>query len=142
MKFTSEDLMKAMKLQVGDRVEIGKAIYKVDYDKHSNDYYFKALETGRGDENLYCVIDLKLEYQILPKPKRVGDLKCEEIGQCKKCTLQWLCNAHYKYSNSKIKFDRNRTLYQILASYNIEDFDVYKVFKDRLDKEVEENDKR
>lgn len=139
MKFTSEDLMKAMGLQVGDRVEIGKAIYKVDYDKHSNDYYFKALETGRGDENLYCVIDLKLEYQILPKPKRVGDLKCD--GKCPFCKCIFVCTSEVNALD--------KTLYEVLelgiATFKtpkrITDA-IYKVVKDELDKEVEENDKR
>ena len=122
-----------MGLQVGDRVEIGKAIYKVDYDVDSKDYYFKSLEIGRDDENLYCVIDLKLEYEILPRPKRVGDMLCKEIN-CRNCPIRVICLEDKHISNS---------LYFNLELYNNDqcinfDQEIYDLLKERLNKEVVE----
>jgi hypothetical protein len=131
MKFTSEDLMKAMGLVVGDRVKIDKTIYKVDYDLYSKDYYFKSLEIGRDDENLYCVIDLKLEFEILPRPKRVGDLKCGDF-ECNKCPLQFVCNLYDS------PFSEDNSLYNILTKIDVYDQEIHDLLKDRLDKEVKE----
>lgn len=127
MKFTSEDLIKAMGLQVGDRIRINDGnIFKVISD-----------DTIQSIESEYCtclsyIIDHK--YEILPRPKRVGDLKCEELG-CMTCPLRILSHC----GKSKGQEDN---LYKILNYWNNEypnfDQEIYDLLKKRLDKEVVE----
>ena len=131
MKFTSEDLMKAMGLQVGDRVKLGKRIYEVI--KGEDDVYFQSVDDKEIQENLYCVIDLYIDYEILPRPKRVGDLTCNYYKDCDNCPLKMLCRisetAHF-FCN----------LYEALDDLLKNDgFDqeIYDLLKARLDKVVE-----
>jgi hypothetical protein len=73
---------------------------------------------------------LDYEYEILPRPKRVGDLKCDKI--CETCPIRALdgCNMFGKL-----------TLYELLEKvYNDwenKDQEIYDLFKARLDKVVE-----
>ena len=127
MKFTSEDLMKAMGLQVGDRV-------KVKY--HYGDEIFTIIKQERNilfvnDDFKESIIDvMDWEYEILPKTKRIGDLKCEQY--CNGCPLIALqC------------FDdetKNKPFYEVLdyALPRYHDTEIYDLLKARLDKEVKE----
>lgn len=131
MKFTSEDLMKAMGLQVGDKIKIDLG------------YTFEIVQNGkiislkRLGEDYYTDLEFLVdtEFEILPRPKRVGDLKCGEIDDCSKCPIRTLpcCN----------KVDcKSRTLYKLLNMWNDEytsfDQEIYDLLKARLDKEVVE----
>ena len=132
MKFTSEDLMKAMGLQVGDKIRINDGnIFKVISE-----------DTIRSIESEYCtclcyIIDH--DFEILPKPKRVGDLKCWEIGGTINCPLRFICDC--SVSNNSISTKDNLTLYQILklkSDNSYQDQEIHDLLKTRLDKEVEE----
>ena len=132
MKFTSEDLMKAMGLQVGDRVKIYSTpsysnIYTVVIDKEEG----LSLVDTNGEIYLMEYI-VNLDFEILPRPKRVGDLNCNDFNECDSgCPLRWLCcNNQHEEHNCDI------TLYEVLERHKIDDKEVYNVFKNRLDKEV------
>lgn len=132
MKFSSEDLMKAMGLQVGDRIKIEKSdcIYIID------DEYKMIHENGLASNFSYMSIKglIDLEVEILPRPKRVGDTLCKEciskLG-CRECPIQAICKGDWD----------NATLYKILQYWKESDsFDqeIYDLLKARLDKEVKE----
>ena len=140
MKFTSEDLMKAMGLQVGDRVKVNfisnmfqeTLIYEVVDDKiFVNQIHLKAVNT-----NDFIMIDLNylvnIDFEILPSPKRVGDLKCGEYGEhnCASCPIRAICCSD-EYNEE--------TLYSKLELSHkyAKDQEVYDLLKARLDKEVE-----
>lgn len=129
MKFTSEDLMKAMGLQVGDRIRIN--------DKPDN-YFVELNECGipcvkdeytKNRFEMKYLIDRKIE--ILPRPKRVGDLKCGECG-CNSCPIRAIC----------VDDLTDDTLYNKLelAHKYAKDQEIYDLLKARLDKEVLENE--
>lgn len=132
MKFTSEDLMKAMGLQVGDRISTITAngaptIY--DINKISGSIFYEK------EGNVYSLINLiDREYEILPKPKRVGDLMCD-CQSCANCPLRMI-DCFDEFGNDF----SNMTLYEILNFKNEDnnDQEIYDLLKARLDKEVEE----
>lgn len=124
MKFTSEDLMKAMGLQVGDTIKLNGKTHTF---------------TAKKDGTLICKNVLKQlidqEFEILPRPKRVGDLKCTDEIECKYCPLRMANCTRTK----------NSTLYQILEeikgialSGDYFDQEIHDLLKARLDKEVVE----
>lgn len=129
MKFTSEDLMKAMGLKVGDRVKMpfgmDEAVCKL------NDNYQLCFE----DVDNYLTLEnlLNKEYEILPAPKRVGDLKCNEIKECKlkgkKCPLTPVCIFIGKTPYERLEIWKESEYF---------DQEIYDILKNRLDKEVEE----
>ena len=140
MKFTSEDLMKAMGLQVGDRISI-----EFKYPSMVKETMVTEEQTvevvcdnnwGVGFEHDGVVVPierlLNKEYKILPRPKRVGDLKCEELT-CATCPLRVINCVNITTSVEK-------TLYQILGEFlpKYQDQEIYDLLKARLDKEVEE----
>lgn len=163
MKFTSEDLMKAMGLQVGDRIRLfedkirewDEAVYELvknEQDDYPTYYSFVNIEDSDDRFNIHYFIDL--EYEILPRPKRVGDLKCGfkkelgGIGSCTTCPVRIIC-GHY---TCKDELGAGDTLYEYLETYkkkikeeyddedeDYNDFDqeIYDLLKARLDKEVE-----
>ena len=129
MKFTSEDLMKVMGLQVGDEVEI-------IFPAHTETYIVCKDSSGciilheidcDLEEDLGYLLDQ--EYEILLRPKRVGDLKCKG-DYCNKCPLNFVCK------NTK-KIVVGETLYEILEYFYIADQEIHDLLKSRLDKEVE-----
>ena len=80
--------------------------------------------------------DVLKDFEILPKPKRVGDLKCNEFDDCSKCPLRSICSILI-YDVVDITF------YEILEKYiksgkSSFDQEIYDFLKARLDKEVEE----
>lgn len=126
MKFTSKDLMKAIGLQVGDRIKINNQIYTIiEYTKGSI-CYSNNLTTC----NLRFLIGA--EFEII-RLKRVGDVSCKDNSYVS-CPLGFLCD----YLQHDISDCKN--LYEVLERYHIqdEDPDLYNLFKARLDKEVEE----
>lgn len=84
MKFTSEDLMKAMGLKVGDRVACLDSRYIFMVREYRGNVY---LECENADlETQFMHYLLNVEFEILPAPKRVGDLKCGYMEKnCVEC---------------------------------------------------------
>ena len=127
---TSKDLMEWLGLQVGDRIRIN--------DKPDN-YIVELNECGIPCvKDKYAKIRFEMTYlinrkiEILPRPKRVGDLKCEKCS-CATCPLRAINCGNIATSVEK-------TLYQILekSSREYKDQEIYDLLKARLDKEVEE----
>ena len=129
MKFTSKDLMKAMSLQVGDRVKVTlmnntTKIYEVI--EYINSFNEKAICLTENKNIAYL---LNIDYEILPRPKRVGDLKCDE--KCNSCPIKIVCNIG--------TYNDDWSLYEVLKDTQVENCDqeIYDLLKARLDKEVE-----
>ena len=125
MKFTSEDLMKAMGLQVGDRIKVGTGIYRIIVRDGEEGIVITNENTGYYSGLEYLV---DTEFEILPRPKRVGELKCG--NNCDSCHIRAICNGGW-YT----------TLYKILEYWKeCDNFDqeIYDLLKARLDKEVSE----
>lgn len=124
MKYTSEMLMKAMGLQVGDKIKFYNEVFTI-----------VEIPNNIGIENdtgLYNIdILLNKDYEILPKLKRVGDLKCGDFKDCNKCPLVLCCDLIDGFS-TKDTFD------EILETLIIRDQEIYDLLKARLDKVVSE----
>ena len=132
MKYTSEMLMKAMGLNVGDTIKLNGKTHTF---------------TAKKDGALICKNVLKQlidqEFEVIPKPKRVGDLKCnnECFRNNGQCPIRAIC-SHCNLMRS------DKTLYEFLEFYkdkkdkyaNEVEFDqeIYDLLKARLDKEVKE----
>lgn len=136
MKFTSEDLIKAMGLKVGDRVETVMGTIKATFEVRKDFTLLRLdnipIHNARTGYELWDI--LGLEYKILPAPKRVGDLKCGTDIACSECPLKMITN-HSCYSG--------KTLNEILnnvsegsKSYNTFDQEIYDILKARLDRVV------
>jgi hypothetical protein len=136
MKFTSEDLMKAMGLQVGNRVKVFNDILEVQI-KDNEAMLVPITDTfteSVGVKNVkFIAIGFLVdkEYKILPRQKRVGELKCEDFNDCNKCPLQFVCNLY------DCPFSEDNSLYNILIKMDVFDQEIYDLIKARLDKEVE-----
>ena len=143
MKFTSEDLMKAMGLSVGDRVKVKLGI-GLDILSNSNNYVVEIFKDTTGiimikndkNQSIFLTNLIGYDFEILPRPKRVGDLKCD--GKCLLCPCIYVCNDEINAVN--------KTLYEILE-LGIATFtktpqemnkEIHDVIKARLDKEVKE----
>jgi hypothetical protein len=124
MKFTSEDLMKAMGLQVGDKIKFYNEVFTI-----------VEIPNNIGIENdtgLYNIdILLNKDFEILPRPKRVGELKCGNFKDCEKCPLVLLCELSEDLPNGD-------NFYEMLEMKQIKDKEIYDLLKARLDKVVEE----
>lgn len=129
--FTTDNLMKAMGLQVGDRIKINDKldIYVIELNECLipvvTDSYLKI------KHDIKYLIDRKIE--ILPKPKRVGDLKCTE-QECRTCPIRFICQEDRPINNT-LYF--NLELYKNDQSIHY-DQEIYDLLKARLDKEVKE----
>lgn len=121
MKFTSEDLAKAMGLKIGDKIKVnwpkGNKIYKITeyYElRDQEDFYIRLTEIINQD------------YEILPRKKKVGELICKEVG-CTHCPLyKFMCRGN-----------SSDDLYTILSNNYKDDKEAYDLLKARLDKEIE-----
>lgn len=125
MKFTYEDLAKAMELKVGDRIKCHEEKYIID-----GNYWLRGEITKR---NISIIFLINEEFEILPPKKKVGELKCNDLA-CDKCPFRpLLC---------PIEGLTGENLYDTLENFNEEyhDQEIYDIFKKRLDKEVEEDD--
>ena len=135
MKFTSEDLMKAMGLQVGDTIKYDTDIWQLMYDENHKIYMFVLLRDSSQCFAPTYLVDQ--DFEILPRPKRVGELTCDEQGiiSCNNCPIKSIC--------SLTDLGCRQTLYEFLEDYknnHKESFDqeIYDLLKARLDKEVNE----
>ena len=126
MKFTSEDLAKAMGVKVGDIIKVnwpkGNKIYKITeyYDlRDQEDFYIRLTEIINQD------------YEILPRKKKVGEQLCGKIG-CADCPLHGI--------NCVLESIEYLSLYERLKAWHrkYKDDKLYNELKARLDKEVEE----
>lgn len=139
MKFTSEDLMKAMGLQVGDRIKVKFDVCSPYYQNTTNsiceiikNITGHIMIRNENHQALFIHNLVDIDFEILPRPKRVGDTLCKDC-ECVECHLRCLpyCN---QLDNGK------KTLFNILDGWNEYDtFDqeIYDLLKARLDKEVE-----
>lgn len=136
MKFTSEDLMKAMGLQVGDRIKVNNKIYTIAKSTECEGAWV-GYEDDENWHNLQYLVN-GYDYEILPKPKRVGDLKCVEI-ECKKCPLRCplrnICDGVDVQNNL---YGELEIFKQNCINDGIFDQEIYDLLKARLDKEVNE----
>lgn len=128
---TSKEFMEWLGLQVGDRIKISvennEFIYEIRLNAENKPYLLNEQNLiNCGD--VHSLIDM--DFEILPRPKRVGDLKCMiDINDCKKCPLYAVCEESYV---------EGITLYEELQYTSaIVDQEIYDLLKDRLDKEVE-----
>lgn len=141
MKFTSEDLMKTMGLQVGDRIKAPNGvIYEVVSEVVDYANVIGLINKGKYEDNYFPLKMLVCDedFEILPRPKRVGDLKCN--GKCPLCPCIYVCNDQVNAID--------KTLYEVLE-LGIATFtktpkkmneEIHNVIKARLDKEVLSND--
>lgn len=124
MIYTSEDLMKAMGLNVGDKIKFYNEVFTI-----------VEIPNNIGIENdtgLYNIdILLNKDFEILPKPKRVGDMKCGDFKDCNKCPLVLCCDLIDGFSTEDT-FDES------LETLIIRDQEIYDLLKARLDKVVSE----
>ena len=130
MKFTSEDLMKYMGLQVGDRIKVtfkDDTIEEYEIIKYDNGNIILHDDFHGYDDHVGYLLDNEIE--ILPRPKRVGELKCNDIS-CTQCPLKCMCMGNF-----------GTNLYDNLEHYKDEqeifDQEIYDLLKTRLDKVVE-----
>ena len=142
MRFTSKDLMKVMGLSVGDRVKYSYISLVTGKERKLiaeivNDGGMVHLKNN--DNTVFYLTELvDTEIEILPRPKRVGDLRCGSFDGCDYgCPLCWIC-CHY---DSKMRKDHNddTTLYEVLQNFSFDDDqEIHDLLKARLDKEVKE----
>ena len=123
MKFTSEDLINAKKALA----EIIRYNLEEIYDNGVEIGYVNPLQ----DECHSISKALEELERLLPKPKKIGELKCEEF-ECEKCPLQFICNLYDS------PFSEDNSLYNILTKIDVYDQEIYDLLKARLDKEVKE----
>ena len=126
-KFTSKDLMKAMGLQVGDRIKC--AINEYTIVKINDEVFYER------EGNVYSMVNLvNRDFEILPRPKRVGDLTCKDVSveSCNKCPIRCICNVELTSDTTPF--------YEILEDFKYDtifDQEIYDLLKARLDKEME-----
>ena len=129
-RFTNKDLLKAMELQVWDKVKVVRDGRTYEIVNEKNTIQLKRIGEGYLVDLSYLV---DLDIEILPRDRRVGDLTCGE-SDCLKCPLKVLSHCD-RGKNQK------ETLYKCLSDWNSEylDFDqeIFDLLKTRLDKEVE-----
>ena len=135
-KFTSKQLMKSMKLQVGDRV-------KVTFE-FTEEEIFEITESVQGTIYLQAITDfytqidlgdlIDKEFDILPRPKKVGDMLCKDFKGCDGCPLRYYSSVTPHYGE--------QTLYEILKEWldKTNDQEIHDLLKTRLDKEVPDNE--
>jgi len=121
-------------LKVGDRVVCLDSRYIFKVIEHKDNVYLEC-ENAKNETQFIHYL-LNVDFEILPQPKRVGDLKCKI--ECENCPLRALdgCSLY-----GCIMFGQ-LTLYEILEKVHNDwlnkDQEIYDLLKARLDKEVEE----
>lgn len=133
MKKTSQEFMEWLGLKVGDRIACLDSRYIFEVIKHENNIYLMCRNTNIETQFIHYL--LNIDFEILPQPKRVGDLKCE--SKCLSCPCIYVCNEEVNAVD--------KTLYEVLE-LGIATFTkipeklngaIYDVIKSQLDKEVE-----
>lgn len=128
-KFSSEDLLKAIGLQVGDRIRISNKIFEI-YISPQNE--LRCCNINNPNNHFYFKNLIDKEFEILPKVKHVGDLKCKQEIDCSHCPLRVVC------LDADDGNDYEETLFENLELFSIkeQDLEIYRLLKTRLDKEV------
>ena len=133
MKFTTEDLMKAMGLQVGDRIKVtfkDDTIEEYEIIKYDNGNIVLHDDFHGYDDHVGYLLDN--EFEILPRPKRVGDNVCNL--KCKDCPLRSL-------NYCAVESLEGLSFFNILEIWNNEEWcfdqEIYDLLKSRLNCEVE-----
>lgn len=140
MKFTSEDLLKAMGLKIGDVIKTSVGdIFEIVKDDNFIYLYLKNDE-GRAIGSKQSRYLINLEFEILPPVKKVGDMRCNKI-LCRKCPLRAIdCNA-----SGKTLYEALEKHIKYLNGFNDSLKPFEKTFiasiKAELDKEVQECEK-
>ena len=129
-RFTSEDLMKAMGLQIGDRIKVtfkDDTIEEYEIIKYDNGNIILHDDFHGYDDHVGYLLDNEIE--ILPRSKRVGDTLCKQ--DCAGCPLI----ALQCFDDETI----NKPLYEVLdyALPSYQDQEIHDLIKARLDKEVD-----
>lgn len=126
MKLTNKDLLKILSLQIGDKIKTDIGILEIKKSTSGIIY----LEDTEDNEEYNLSELVNVEYEILPRPKRVGDLICNETD-CKNCPMKCLECLEY--------IDAPETIYERLKRWYeyYKDQEIYDLLKARLDKEVE-----
>lgn len=139
MKKTNKDLLKWLKLKVGDVIRVsndeGKCVlYKVTRSIYNHDVVCIKIFSATNDaiDFIYNYSDLAtlIGFDYEKVDNFIGDRRCDEYEQCKSCPLYGL----------SCQFSQNSdvTLYEILdglvkAGCFDKNSAVYKHYKDRLD---------
>lgn len=137
MKFTSEDLMKTMGLQVGDRIKVtfkDDTIEEYEIIKYDNGNIILHDDFHGYDDHVGYLLDNEIE--ILPRPKRVGNMKCDDYEGCINCPLRLI---ECCYNESYTLYESLEEVKEISSNNNRFDQEIYDLLKARLDKEVIEN---
>lgn len=127
MKFTSEDLMKAMSLRIGDMVRFDLGVFEI-VNKENRIMIKHVIECSYLDlENL-----VEQDFEILPRPKRVGDLKCDDFEVCCVCPLYFLCQWGFSIEPTLTLLEN----LERIEDFEKDDKEIYDLLKARLNKEV------
>lgn len=126
MKLTNKDLLKILSLQIGAKIKTDIGILEIKKSTSGIIY----LEDTEDNEEYNLSELVNVEYEILPRPKHVGDLICNETD-CKNCPMKCLECLEY--------IDAPETIYERLKRWYeyYKDQEIYDLLKARLDKEVE-----
>lgn len=115
--FTTNDLLKAMKLAIGDKIKLNNIVYTITTIDGKI-----ICKSDTTTKKLSAFIDT--DYTKL---STIGDTICE--GNCEKCPIYAICVCD----------EYRDTLYNILYSYEIAHYDkeIYNILINRLNKEIE-----
>ena len=139
MKFTSEDLMKAMGLQVGDRVKTNNEILELFMD-NENQLRWKIIESKVFFDLKFLTFEYiyNIDYEILPRPKRVGDLmqeneklkqQVEDLENNQETvltTLELAVNQNEKLKKA-IEYEIELLIERRFNAYACDNYEVYNV---------------
>ena len=129
---TSKEFMEWLGLQVGDNILVTYApddndVFEVS-ESNNKTIWLKGIKGTSDNYEIGYILDA--DFEILPRPKRVGDLKCDEF-ECCDCPLNYICNLN------DWGFSLSNSLYGILELFNCDDQEIHDLLKARLDKEME-----
>lgn len=125
-RFTKKDLVEAMGLKPGDKINI--KTWRTSFTV--NDEYNLISDVGYPPSSPTILIGE--EFEIVQPKKKVGDLICEKVGVTLGCTKCPLRAGYCKGSPHDSLYNRlDKTFAEI------EDKEIYNILKARLDKEVE-----
>lgn len=125
MKFTSEDLLKAMGLKIGDVIKTSVGdIFEIVEDN----FIYLYLKNNKGRTIAWqSSFLINLDFEILPPVKKVGDMKCKDFKTCKECPLRFI---NYCYSDNHRLFDTFKDLKKH------DDKEIEAIIERRLNEEV------
>lgn len=140
MKFTSEDLMKMIGLQIGDRVKIKFEVSNIIDENITTEERIVNIVSdnnwGVGLEHDGVVVPierlLNKHFEILPKIKKIGDLRCNDFFVCFDCPLRFLCECGFSIEPAMTLSEN----LEKIGNFEKKDLEIYDLLLTRLDKEV------